>query len=304
MTNKKQHQALWHPKFIRSWIIVFLLFCIAWLPMPYKHAIAKKLGHFVHRKMKSRTKVTQKNIQACFPELKVAEQDKLVRDSFVSTAEGCFEMLHLWWRDVTPYIENMTVIGKEHLLEAQSRGTGILLIGGHFGIVDLTLPLVGSQLKRPGYMYRPNNNPVIDRMIESGRNRNFEIESFNKYQLKEMINFIKDGGEVWYAPDQDFGARCDVFVPFFGVNTGCLSTPSWIAKESGATVLHVAPFRLPNGRFEVIFSPIFEGFGDDKQKDAESWNLALESAIRRHPAQYLWLHKRFKTRAPGEDPFY
>jgi KDO2-lipid IV(A) lauroyltransferase len=304
MPSNLKKRPLWHPSFFPSWIVVFILKCIAWLPMSGKHRIAQWLGRFIYRRMKSRSQVTRTNIRACFPELNEAQQETLVRDSFVSTAEGCLEMLHLWWRDVTPYIEKMTVIGKEHLEDAHSRGTGVLLIGGHFGIIDLTLPLVGSQLKRPGYMYRANNDPVIDRMIEGGRNRHFEIESFGKYQLKEMIDFLADGGEVWYAPDQDFGRRCDQFVPFFGVNTGCISTPSWIAKESGATVLHVAPFRLPNGHFEVVFSPVFEGFGDDPYRDAINWNTALESAIRRHPEQYLWLHKRFKTRAPGETNIY
>ena len=295
---------LWHPSYWIHWLIVFVLYCLAWLPMGKKHQIAQLLGRFVHRSMPNRSKVTRRNIELCFPDLSASEQEKIVEDSFISTAEGLFEMLQLWWRDVTPYLESMTVIGKEHLIDAQSRGTGVLLIGGHFGVIDMTLPLVGSQLRRPGYMYRPNSNPVIDWMIESGRNRNFKIQSFDKHQLKNMIEFIKEGGEVWYAPDQDFGRRCDLFVPFFGVNTGCISTPSWIARESGATVLHVAPFRLPNGKYEVIFSPVFEGFGEDPQKDAEMWNQALESAIRRYPSQYLWQHKRFKTRLSGEPAVY
>ncbi|KZY32857.1 lipid A biosynthesis acyltransferase [Oleiphilus sp. HI0081] len=272
--------------------------------MNKKHQYAESLGRFVYRRMKNRGKVTRQNIELCFPELSSDKQNEIIEGSFISTAEGLIEMLQLWWRDVTPYLDTMTVIGKEHLLDAQNRGTGVLLIGGHFGVIDMTLPLVGTQLKRPGYMYRPNNDPVIDWMIESGRNRNFDIQSFSKYQLKEMLEFIKGGGEVWYAPDQDFGKRCDLFVPFFGVSTGCISTPSWIARETGATVLHVAPFRLPNGQYEVIFSPVFEGFGEDPQKDAQLWNQALEAAIKRHPEQYLWQHKRFKTRPDGEGPVY
>jgi Kdo2-lipid IVA lauroyltransferase/acyltransferase len=304
LVRTKKSKALWHPSFILHWLAVCILYCIAWLPMSKKHQIAEILGRFVYRTMKNRSKATQRNIEICFPAYTPQGQAALVADSFVSTAEGLLEMLQLYWRDVTPYIDNMTVIGKEHLIDAQSRGTGVLLIGGHFGVIDMSLPLVGSQLTKPGYMYRPNSNPVIDWMIESGRNRNFEIASFNKRQLKEMIEFIKSGGEVWYAPDQDFGQRCDVFVPFFGVNTGCISTPSWIAKESGATVLHVAPFRLPNGHFEVVFSPVFENFGEDPKEDALRWNAALETAIKRHPEQYLWQHKRFKTRPPGEEQVY
>jgi KDO2-lipid IV(A) lauroyltransferase len=153
-------------------------------------------------------------------------------------------------------------------------------------------------------MYRPNDNPVIDRTIEKGRRRHYGIQAFDKKRLKDMFAFIQDGGQVWYAVDQDFGNRCDVFAPFFGVQAGCISAPSWIARESGATVMVVSQFRHPNGQYEITFSPILENFGQDDQADAIVWNAYLEEAVRKHPDQYLWLHKRFKTRQEGLDNVY
>jgi len=304
MAKNKKHRPLWHPSLWLTWVVVFILFCIASLPLLWKHSIANKLGGFAHSKMKSRVKTTKKNIAGCFPELSEQEQSKLVEDCFISTSEGFVETLQSWWRDMTPYMKKLKVVGLENLKDAQSRGGGVLIIGGHFGIFDIALPFIAAQLKKPGYMYRPNNNPVVDWMIESGRQRNVDIESFDKRHLRDMIQFMKDGGEVWYAPDQDFGRKCDQFVPFFGINTGCISTPSWIAKESGAAVIHASQYRHPNGHYEIVFSPVLENFGEDQHQDAIEWNACLENAIRRHPEQYLWLHKRFKTRAPGEDSFY
>jgi KDO2-lipid IV(A) lauroyltransferase len=122
--------------------------------------------------------------------------------------------------------------------------------------------------------------------------------------MNEMIAFLKDGGSVWYACDQDFGQKSRVFVPFFGVKAGCITMPSLIAKRSGASIICVSHLRHPNGQYEVTFSPIQEGFGEDEEKDTLAWNNYLENALRQHPEQYLWMHKRFKTRPQGEPPIY
>jgi KDO2-lipid IV(A) lauroyltransferase len=269
-----------------------------------KQSLGEKLGRATHKRLKSRKKVTQQNISGCFPELNDQQQAQLVEDTFIACSKGFMETTHAWWGDVSPYVDNMIVTGQEHFLEAQRRNKGMLLLGGHFSLFDLALPLFASKLNKPGYMYRPHNNPVIDRMIERGRRRHYGIQGFDKRHLKDMIQFIKGGGQVWYATDQDFGAKCDVFAPFFGVNTACISAPSWIARESGASILCVSQYRHPNGQYEINFSPILENFGEDNEADAISWNVQLEKAIRRHPEQYLWLHKRFKTRAPDDQPFY
>jgi len=107
-----------------------------------------------------------------------------------------------------------------------------------------------------------------------------------------------------YACDQDFGAKTEVFVPFFGVEAPCISSPSYIARVSGASVICVSHLRLPDGQYQVRFSPVQEGFGEDLKADAEAWNRFLEAAVREHPDQYLWLHKRFKTRPEGHAAVY
>jgi len=304
MAKKNKFRPVWHPALWPTWIVVFILFCLSLLRMSTKQTLGEKLGRLLHKKLKGRTKVAKKNIAACFPELSEEEQATLVEDTFIACTRGFMETTHAWWRDVTPYVDNLIITGQENLLEAQKRGKGILLLGGHFSIFDLALPFFAAQLHKPGYMYRPNDNPVIDRMIEKGRRRHYGIKGFSKRHLKGMIEYMKEGGSVWYAADQDFGRKSAEFVDFFGVKTGCINAPSWIARESGASVIQVSQFRHPNGQYEIAFSPIMENFGEDDAKDAQDWNTHLEAAIRRHPDQYLWLHKRFKTRQPGDDPIY
>ena len=304
MAKKNVNRPLWHPALLLSWLVVFTLYLLSLLPMSKKQALGRSLGSLLYRKLPSRTKAARRNIQLCFPELKPEQVEQRVEQTFIACTQGLMETTHAWWRDVQPYVDKLIVTGEEHFLAAKQRPGGLLLLGGHFSIFDLALPFFASKLDKPGYMYRPNDNPVIDRMIEKGRRRHYGIQAFDKKSLKDMLAFIQNGGQVWYAADQDFGNKCDLFAPFFGIPAGCVSAPSWIARESNATVLVVSQFRHPNGQYEIAFSPVMENFGQDPQADAILWNHHLEEAVKRYPEQYLWLHKRFKTRPEGAAKIY
>ena len=254
--------------------------------------------------MRSRARVADANLAACMPELDEATRSQLVEDAFVASARGVLESVHAWWRNMTPYCESASVYGVEHLEEAKRRGKGVLLIGGHYSIFDFALPLIACKLEKPGYMYRPNNNPVIDRMIEHGRRRHFGIRPFTKRQIRPMLSFLKEGGQVWFACDQDFGKKSEVFVPFFGISAGCITSPSFIARESGVAVICVSHLRMPDGSYRVVFSPIQESFGEHPEQDAKVWNRFIEATVREQPDQYLWLHKRFKSRSEGAASIY
>ncbi|ADP99374.1 lipid A biosynthesis lauroyl acyltransferase [Marinobacter adhaerens HP15] len=272
--------------------------------MGLKQRLGGWLGKRLSSKMRSRARVADANLAACMPELDQATRSQLVEDAFVASARGVLESVHAWWRDMTPYCESASVQGTEHLEEAKRRGKGVLLIGGHYSIFDFALPLIACKLEKPGYMYRPNNNPVIDRMIERGRRRHFGIRPFTKRQIRPMLSFLKEGGQVWFACDQDFGKKSEVFVPFFGISAGCITSPSFIARESGAAVICVSHLRMPDGSYRVVFSPIQESFGEHPEQDAKVWNSFIEATVREQPDQYLWLHKRFKSRPEGAAAIY
>lgn len=304
VAKKSSPRALWHPKFWPAWCGVFVLYLLSFLPLGAKQHVGAWLGRLTFRVWGGRRKVALRNLEVCFPHLAPTERRALAEENFVACLRGALETLHAWWRDMKPGYEKSVVLGLEHLRAAQAEGKGILLIGAHYSIFDFALPLIAHYLKKPGYMYRPNDNPVIDGMIERGRRRHGITGAFTKRQTRQMLNFLRDGGEVWYACDQDFGKYCDLFVPFCGVPAGVISAPSGIARESGAKVICVSHLRLPDGRYEIAFSPVLEGFGVDKQADAEAWCGFHEAAVKRHPDQYLWLHKRFKTRPAGAPPIY
>lgn len=294
-------------KHLPARFMVFTLYLISFLSLKNKHRLGNWLGQKCYKYANSRTKIARKNMTACFPEKTPAEIEEMVEDCFIQLATGFIEGTHAWWQDMQPFKDTVKVTGLEHVLNAQQKGKGVLILGGHFAVVDFAIPLFSSKVENLAYMYRPNNNPVIDNMIETGRAR-AGVSSFTKKQLKDMKAFMNNGGMVWYGCDQDFGKKADIFVPFFGVDAANISTPSWIVKETGAAVIFMGMRRLSDNEgeeeYEIEFSPELPEFGKDDTADAKAWNTELEKAVRRYPTQYMWVHKRFKTRPEGEAKFY
>ena len=261
------------------------------------------LGMRLYKLGGSRYRVARGNIKACFPELNEGEQEELIKKTFISNAIGYVESTIAWFRPVQPFIDKLEVHGQEHVEEAKRRGKGVLLVGGHFSIMDFAGPLVHHCVGF-NYMYRPQNNKLMDALVERSRRR-YSGKSFTKHQIKDMNAFIKAGNLVWYGPDQDLGLKQGVFAPFFNVPAASLTTPAWIARETGAAVVQISQFREKNGVYSVYFTPILEGYpSDDEVENATRINAGLEDGIRIHPEQYLWLHRRFKTRPEGEASLY
>ncbi len=300
---KYRYTGFLHPRYWPTWLLIGLLYLVSLLPYRAQQKLGEWLGRRIYKLGGSRRRTATANIRACFPELSPEAQEQLVIDAFIANAKGYIECTVGWWRNLEPYYQKMEFHGLEHLQEAISRGKGVFLLGGHFSILDFAGPLL-SQVTPVSYMYRPNNNLLFNAVIERSRSRCLE-RGFDKRQISQFVEYIKQGNVAWYACDQDFGTKNSVFAPFFGVQTATLTTPAWIARETGATVLQLSQFREGNGVYSLRFSPIFENYpSDDEVENATRMNKALEEAIRVHPDQYLWLHRRFKTRPEGEPSIY
>jgi KDO2-lipid IV(A) lauroyltransferase len=292
-----------HPRYWGTWFAILILFLISLLPYRGKLSLGRWLGGLQYKYGKSRRQAAETNVKACFPELTDQERDELVYENCVSVATGYMESTIAWFGNPQPFIDKLEVHGREHLEEAKARGKGVILIGAHFSIIDFAGPLVHS-VEPFNYMYRPQNNPLLNALVERAR-RKYSNKDFTKREIKPMLEFIKQGNVVWYAPDQDSSPEHSVFAPFFGVATSTLTTPAWLARETGATVLHLSQYREKGGVYSVYYSPIVEDYpGEDEVENATRLNQGLETDIKRHPEQYLWLHRRFKHRPEGEPPFY
>lgn len=301
---KKYHYSQFiHPRYWGTWFGIGIMFLISLLPYKAKMWLGTQLGVLMYKQGGSRLQITRTNIDACFPDLSAGDREELIKQSFIANMKGLVETTIAWWGNHQPFLDKLEVHGLEHLKEAEARGKGVLVVGGHFSIMDLAGPMVNS-IFNFSYMYRPNDNPLFDAVIERHRMK-YSHEKFSKHELKEMISFIKKGNTVWYGYDQDFGAPRSVFAPFFGIQTATLKATMGIARDTGATVIMLSQMREKNGIYSIRISPILENIiEDDDVTAATRLNKQLESFIRVHPEQYLWMHRRFRSRPEGEPSFY
>jgi KDO2-lipid IV(A) lauroyltransferase len=153
-------------------------------------------------------------------------------------------------------------------------------------------------------MYRPHKNPLFERIMSNGRER-WNGKIIERRDIRQILRSLKSNRAVWYGPDQDYGRKHSVFVPFMGVQTATVTATSRLARLSGAAVVPYVIRRTDTGDYHVVVFPELENFpSDDLEQDARRINEWLEQQIRLQPENYFWTHRRFKTRPAGEDRPY
>lgn len=288
------------PRHWHLWCAVGVAWVVAHLPLPAQFALGRALGALFYRFGHARRHVAETNLGLCFPLLDAVQRDDLVRAVFRSVGIGAVETAMAWFRDPARYRGRVDVEGLEHLVAASKAGHGVLLVGAHFTTLDFAGALL-SLFADIDVVYRCNANPVVEWLMLHGRERMFGAV-IERGDPRRMLERLDAGRTVWYAPDQDYGRKVSVFAPFFGVPAATITATARLARRNGSPVLFFSHFRNERTRrWRLEISPVIEGFpsGDDVA-DATRLNAIVERAIRRDPAQYLWLHRRFKTRPPGE----
>jgi KDO2-lipid IV(A) lauroyltransferase len=244
------------------------------------------------------------NIALCFPELCAAQQKKLVRDTFISNGRGVMEIGLSWCRDPEDFRAIVTVKGQQHLSSALAQGRGVLLVSAHFS----TLEIAGSLLALHhdfSVTYRRHKNPLFEALMKRGRQRHFE-EVIERKEVRKAFRQLQLGKVLWYAADQDNGPRHSVFADFFGRPAASITATTTFASVNKSAVIFLSHYRShDNQRYELIFSEALQDYPTgDEQQDVLRINALIEAAIRVAPDQYIWLHRRFKTRPEGmPDPY-
>lgn len=286
-----------HPRFWPTWLFIGLLRMLALLPPRAGWAVGAAIGELARLLAPSRRRITRINLKLCFPELDDAARERLLRASFRAVGTALVEIGWSWWG--VPKSLQLRFSGEEHLQEALAQGRGVLLLGGHYTPVELS-GYQFSLLTPCAALYRPDNNPLMDRLIVERRSR--FCTPVSRRDLRSVRRALLDNRVVWLAPDQDFGYRGTVFAPFFGQTAATLAMPTRLAQLNDSPVLFVRHQR-EHGGYTLTLSPL-PGFGADAQADAAQFNATLEQAIRQHPEQYLWMHQRFKTQPDGRRKLY
>jgi KDO2-lipid IV(A) lauroyltransferase len=281
-----------------------------WLPLGVQAALGGGLGRVLHALAGARRKVARRNVELCFPELSEAERHALVREHFRWLARSLLERSLLWYAPAARLKRLIRVEGDVHFAERlwQEQRRPVLWLVPHFLAVDVAGAACQLFQQRPGVdIYSPQSNPVLDAALLRGRSRLGHDEFYKRQDgARAVVRAIKRGLAFFNPADMDFGPRDAAFVPFFGHPAATLLAPSRMARGLNMVVQPVVAEMLPGGQGYVVrfLEPWADWPTDDAEADAAAMNRFIEAQIRRCPAQYLWVHKRFKTRPPGEPSLY
>ncbi len=283
-----------------------LLWLLHWLPLPVLAALGRGLGALLWRLAGSRRRIALRNLELCFPEQTPEQRRSLAREHFGWMGRSILERGLLWFASRERLLRLMEFEGDIRQGERSERPVMWLL--PHFAGLDWAAPaLMLGQGKAAVDVYQRQSNPVFDAALMKGRGR-FGTNAFvDRHDgIRPVIKLIRQGYGFVNAPDMDFGRDNSTFVPFFGVPACTLMAPAKMAASMGMAVLPLIVHMQPGGRgYKVIAPPPIEGFPTgDAEADTATLNRWLEARIREQPAQYLWVHKRFKTRPEGEPSLY
>ena len=297
-------RSLYAPRYWSTWLACALLWCVTRLPFGWQLAIGRLLGYCIYVFGPQRRQITRTNLELCFPELSASENRELVRAHFSSLGIAVIEIALSWWGTQRKLEQLVRISGLDNLENALQQGKGVLLLSAHFTTLEIGGRLLS--LHAPFHvLYRRHKNPVIDFLIRKSRTRLYE-NAIERGDLRTMVRSLRNNRPVWYAPDQDFGSDNSIFVPFFGIPAATLTATSRLAGATGARVVPFFQARLPGSRgYRLTLLPALEQFpGDNIEMDTRRIVTLIEDRIRETPEQYIWAHRRFKTRPPGAEPVY
>jgi len=281
-----------------------LLWLLRLLPLALLAAIGNGLGVLLYALGRERRRVCLINLERCMPDLSAAEREALARRHFKAFARTFLERAILWWSSPARIRRLVRIEGMEHF-EAV-RGGPLILLAPHFVGLDMGGARVMLEFDIVS-IYSRQKNKVFDAVLYAGRMRFGRVTLLSRQDgVRPAMRAMQAGRPFYYLPDMDYGARDAIFVPFFGVSTATITGVSRMARLAGARVLPCVTQMLPGGEGYVVrFHPAWDDYpGASVEDDTRRMNAFIEEQVRQMPEQYLWVHKRFKTRPPGEASWY
>ncbi|MFZ5655546.1 MAG: LpxL/LpxP family Kdo(2)-lipid IV(A) lauroyl/palmitoleoyl acyltransferase [Pseudomonadota bacterium] len=284
------------------WCAVGLLVAMGRLPWGLQRALGRLVGTLAFMLAGSRRHAARVNLRLCFPGLDETARERLLRDSFRDFGIGLFEFARAWWGDAVPMRRDVVIENLDILRALEAQGRGVLMVSGHFMTLEMCGRLLCDHVPLAG-MYRRYRDPVMEWAVKRGRLR-YAAAMFTNEDIRPAMRHLKQGGFLWYAPDQDMRGKDTVFAPFFGVPAATITATHQFARLTGCAVV---PFfhRREGGRYVLrIGGPLADFPSKDAAADSARVNASIEAMVREAPTQYLWIHRRFKRRPDGMAPPY
>ena len=254
--------------------------------------------------LKKRRYIAEKNIRLCFPELSDTQIRQLVRTNFEYGGIALLEPGLTWFASLKRFRKFYRIEGLEHLNRLQKRGKTVLLCGLHMQCLEVMARTLAEHIFT-NHLYRINNNAIYEYICGIKRlSYSSGIRMIPRKKIRDFLYLMKNDRIGSLIPDHDLGRKSSLFVPFFGQLAATVPTVSVYAKKTNAVVLPVDYF-LDEKKKQYVFrlgAPLENFPTDDRYADTLRINQWVEEKVREHPEQYLWMHRRFKTRPDKNDP--
>lgn len=281
-----------------------LFWLLGLLPLRLLAPLGESLGMLVYWLVRERRRVVRTNLRLCFPQMPERDREKLSRRHFRAFGRTVLEHSILWWGAEERVRRLVVFEDREHF--DRNLGKPLIVLAPHFVGLDMGGIRLSIEYTMMS-MYSHQKNAALDKILLYGRTRFGESVLVSRQDgLRPVIRGLRKGIPFFYLPDMDLGPKDSLFVPFFGVSTATVAGLSRLARLTGARVVPCITRQLPGARGYVTrFYPAWENFpGASVEDDTARMNAFIEERVREMPEQYYWLHKRFKTRPPGEARFY
>jgi len=289
-----------------SRVLVAILWLLHWLPLGVLVPVGRGLGVMLYALARRRRHIATTNLTLCFPELNETQVRTLCREHFRMLGRSFLERGVQWWGSPTRIRRLVRVTGVEQVKAILARGEHVILLIPHFLAIDLAGAGVGLHLDTIIF-YTRQKDPLIDRYLRHARARFGDQLILQRSEgLRRVIREMRRGRPFYYLPDMDFGRKESIFVPFFGVQAATIEGLPRLAKMAPARVVPVVMRMLPGGQgYEAEFGAPWADYPtEDAHADVVRMNAWIEDEVRKMPAQYYWVHRRFKTRPEGEPAIY
>jgi KDO2-lipid IV(A) lauroyltransferase len=284
-------------------VLIFFMWLAHFLPLPILGRLGNAIGSLMFYAIPKRRKIAVINLRLCMPELSEPERVALAHRHFQAYSRSIIERALIWWLPIQRMHALIEIDGG--VPEALMKSGPTILFCPHF--VCLDVGGVAARIMPLSTMYAQQKSKAFDDMMRYGRERYGPVRLFTREQgIKPILRALREGIPYYMLPDMDFGPKDAEFVPFFGVEAATLTAMGRIAAATGARVIPLVATFLPDYKgYKVKFYPPLEDFpGTDMTAAARRMNAFIEDRVRETPAEYLWTHKRFKTRPPGQPPLY
>lgn len=289
------------PTYWLTWLSIFLLYTISWLPYRLQLWLGRGLGQLIKLLAPARYQIAKRNLALCFPDYTPAQREQILAANIDNAGMAVLETSMGWWWPTWRVARKAEFEGYEHVDAILAKGKGVLVYAIHNMNLEFSCRVAGLKIPSVAF-YRKHNNKLMDYMQYHGRNRSNKY-MVNKKDVRGLISALDDKEVCFYLPDQDYGRNKCEFTPLFAVPEVATTTGSLLfAKQANCETLFLASIRTPTG-YKIKIFPGLENFpsGDDNY-DVARMNGMIEKMILIAPEQYLWMHKRFKTRPDKNGP--